>query len=124
MLYIEDNETNIEIMRAMLSQRPQVELSVAMTGSDGLAAARRLMPDLVLLDLDLPDINGIAVLHEIRADLRLGHTPVIVVSAYAQSDQVANAFDAGATDYVAKPLQLDTLLSAIDKELDAAHTMF
>jgi len=123
-LYIEDNETNIEIMRAMLTRRPQIELSVAMTGRDGLAVARRLMPDLVLLDLDLPDISGIAVLHEIRADQRLGHTPVIIVSAYAQADQVANGFDAGATDYVAKPLLLDTLLAAIDKELDAAHTMF
>ena len=60
--YVEDNETNVEVMRGILAQRPQVELSVSITGLDGLAAVRQRLPDLILLDMHLPDISGMELL--------------------------------------------------------------
>ena len=65
MHYIEDNETNIEVMRGVLLQRSQIALSVSMLGLDGLAAVRQQRPDLILLDMQLPDISGLELLRHL-----------------------------------------------------------
>jgi PAS domain S-box-containing protein len=118
-LAVEDNDTNVEILRAMLALRPQIEVLVAGTGSQGLALARTQGPDLVLLDLDLPDIDGIEVLRRLRADPSTAALPVIVVSAHAQAELMNAALEAGANDYVAKPLEVKALLHAVDRQLAA-----
>ena len=119
MLAVEDNDTNVEILRAMLALRPQIEVIVAGTGGQGLAMARSQGPDLVLLDLDLPDIDGIEVLRRLRADPSTASLPVIVVSAHAQAELMNAALEAGANDYVAKPLEVKALLHAVDHQLGA-----
>ncbi|MCW5657463.1 MAG: response regulator [Burkholderiaceae bacterium] len=123
-LYIEDNDTNAELMRGMLANRPQIELTVVGNGRDGLAAARARPPHLILLDIGLPDIDGLQVLQLIREDPRLSRVPVIVVSADASDDRVDAALTGGASEFLAKPLNLRALLRAVDQQLEIRHTVF
>jgi CheY-like chemotaxis protein len=123
-LYIEDNDTNVELMRGMLANRPQIELTVAVNGRDGLAAARARPPHLILLDIGLPDIDGLQVLQLIREDSRLSRVPVIVVSADTSEDRVDAALTSGASDFLPKPLNLHALLHAVDHQLEIRHTVF
>ncbi len=122
--YVEDNETNVEVMRGILAQRPQVELQVSMRGSDGLAAIRAQHPDLVLLDMHLPDMNGLELLHQLKADERTAGIPVVVVSADALEQQIDAAFEAGASHYLTKPVDVGELLTVLDDLLERIDTSF
>ena len=122
--YIEDNETNIEVMRGMLLRRPQVQLSVSMTGLDGLAAIRLQRPSLILLDMHLPDIDGLELLRHLKDDEELGGIPVVVVSADATAAHMEAALTAGAAHYLTKPVNLAGFLAVLDELLDEMDTHF
>ena len=115
--YVEDNETNVEVMRSILAQRPQIELRIALTGRDGLAAIRARRPDLLLLDLHLPDMEGLDLLHRLRAAPATRDLPVIVVSANALAEQISAAFDAGCDRYLTKPVGVAEVLAVVDELL-------
>jgi len=123
-LYIEDNETNIEVMRGIVAQRAQVQLEVATTGLSGLASVRERRPHLILLDMHLPDMAGLDLLSHLKADPATSTIPVIVVSADATSQQVDAALDAGAVRYLTKPVGVNELLSALDDLLEQVDTGF
>lgn len=122
--YVEDNETNVEVMRGILAQRPQIEMQVSITGLDGLAAIRAQMPDLILLDMHLPDISGMELLRYLKADLRTSAVPVVVVSADALGEQIAQAFEAGCAHYQTKPVSVPELLAVLDDLLDSIPTRY
>jgi PAS domain S-box-containing protein len=122
--YIEDNETNIEVMRGMLLRRPQVKLSVSVNGLDGLAAVRLHRPSLILLDMHLPDIDGLELLRHLKDDDDLGSIPVVVVSADATAAHIEAALTAGAAHYITKPVNLASFLAILDELLDALDTHF
>ena len=114
-LYIEDNDADAEAMRQLMRQRPGITLICARRAAEGLARAGEA--DLVLLDLDLPDRPGIEVLRALQADTRLRSVPVIVVSAESRPQRIDECFDAGATQFLAKPLEAKATLRAIDDAL-------
>ncbi|MBL8348903.1 MAG: PAS domain S-box protein [Burkholderiaceae bacterium] len=114
-LYIEDSEADIATMREIVKSRPGVTLVCAHTAAQGLAVAGDV--DLVLLDLDLPDRPGIDVLRVMQADGRLRSTPVIVVSAESRPQRIDECFDAGASQFLTKPLDAQQTLRAIDESL-------
>ncbi len=122
--YVEDNETNVEVMRGVLAQRRQVQLEVSMTGLDALAAMRRKRPDLILLDMHLPDIDGMELLRHLKADADLADIPVVVVSADAMPAQVEAALAAGALRYLTKPVSVAAVLATVDELLDRIATQF
>jgi CheY-like chemotaxis protein len=122
--YIEDNETNVEVMRGILAQRAQVQMEVSVTGLDGLAAVRARAPHLILLDMHLPDISGLELLRHLKTDPVTAAIPVIVVSADATGQQVDAALDAGAVRYLTKPVSVNELLATIDDLLDRMDTGF
>jgi PAS domain S-box-containing protein len=122
--YVEDNETNVEVMRGILAQRPQVQMEVSFTGLDGLAAVRTRKPHLILLDMHLPDINGLELLRHFKADPETAAIPVIIVSADALAPQIDAALAAGATRYLTKPVDVAELLGALDDLLDRMDTAF
>ncbi len=122
--YVEDNETNVEVMRGILAQRPQVELEVSVTGLDGLAAIRTRRPDVILLDMHLPDINGIELLRHLKSDPATEIIPVVVVSADAMRSHIDEASEAGASRYLTKPVNVAEVLSVIDEVLDRVETRF
>ncbi|MDO9315113.1 MAG: CHASE domain-containing protein [Burkholderiaceae bacterium] len=122
--YVEDNETNVEVMRGVLAQRPQVQLDVSATGLDGLAAIRAQRPDVVLLDMHLPDISGLELLRHLKLDPATRSIPVVAVSADALPAQIDDAFMAGAHRYLTKPVNVAELLSVLDELLSQAETGF
>jgi CheY-like chemotaxis protein len=123
-LYIEDNETNVEVMRGILAQRAQVQMDVAMSGLAGLASVRERMPHLILLDMHLPDMSGLELLRHLKADPATSSIPVIVVSADATAQQVDAALDAGAVRYLTKPVGVNELLATLDELLERMDTGF
>jgi PAS domain S-box-containing protein len=120
--YIEDNDTNVEVMRGILLQRPQVQLEVSTSGLDGLAAIRLQRPDLVLLDMQLPDISGLELLRHLKADPDSAGIPVIVVSADATTARMQEALTLGAMHYVTKPVDIARFLRVIDETLESIET--
>ena len=115
-LYIEDSEADISAMREIVKARPGITLVCARTAAQGLAVAADA--DLVLLDLDLPDRPGIELLRAMQGDTRLRATPVIVVSAESRPQRIDECFDAGASQFLTKPLDAKQTLRAIDDSLD------
>ncbi|MBS0444536.1 MAG: PAS domain S-box protein [Proteobacteria bacterium] len=122
--YVEDNETNVEVMRGILAQRPQVEMQVSVTGLDSLAAIRAHRPDLILLDMHLPDIGGLELLHHFKQDPGTATIPVVVVSADALVQQIEAAFEAGASHYLTKPVSVAELLTVLDTLLERIETRY
>jgi CheY-like chemotaxis protein len=113
-LYVEDNESNIRLVQRILGHRPGIALESVRHGGEAVAAARRLDPDVVLLDLNLPDMSGVDVLAALRAEPSTRHIPVVVVSADATAAQVARLRALGAADYLTKPFDIHRLLGIVD----------
>jgi PAS domain S-box-containing protein len=103
-LYIEDNPINAMIIRELIARRTDLRLHEAADGLSGVEQARRLRPDLVLLDMQLPDIDGFEVLARLRADPATAAIPVVALSANAMPDDIERALRAGVADYWTKPL--------------------
>ena len=113
-LYVEDNLSNVRLVERVVERRPGVALMVAMQGRLALELAAAHRPDLILLDLHLPDMSGEAVLLALRSDPRTALTPIFVLSADATTGRSARLVSLGATEYFTKPFDIPRLLSAID----------
>lgn len=118
-VYIEDNATNVEVMRGILEQRSAWRLEVHMDGSSGLAAVLADPPDLLLLDMQLPDTDGLTLLSQLRKAPQCARLPVVVVSANALPTQVASSQEAGVLHYLTKPVDVRQLLTLLDQLLGA-----
>jgi DNA-binding response OmpR family regulator len=117
---IEDEPEMVDLIKLILG-RKGFELTGAMGGREGLEVIRRVKPDLVLLDLMMPDIDGWEVYQQMKADEELKHIPVIVVTAKAQSiDKVLGLHIAKVDDYVTKPFGPQELLQSVEKVLGKA----
>jgi PAS domain S-box-containing protein len=118
-LYIEDNAVNMMILRELLAQRERFEFHGAQDGSSGVAMARALQPALVLIDMQLPDFDGIEVLRRLRADPATAHLTCVALSANAMPDDVQRARQAGFADYLTKPIDLAEFTKALDRLVPA-----
>ncbi|MBA3607771.1 MAG: response regulator [Chthoniobacterales bacterium] len=114
-LYIEDSEPNFRLVECILEDRPGTELTWAATGRQGLDMTRANPPQLVLLDLDLPDLHGSKVLEELQAQPATAEIPVIVISADATPSQIERMLTAGARNYLTKPFEIRRLLCMFDE---------
>ncbi len=113
-VYVEDNPVNVMILDELVQQRPGLSLQSAQTGQAGLALIRQAKPDLVLLDMQLPDLSGSEVFQALRADPEIAGIPVIALSANALPADIASAKRAGFTDYWTKPLDFRVFHTAIE----------
>jgi CheY-like chemotaxis protein len=116
-LYIEDNLANLKLVERLLGNRADVEVVAAMQGRLGLELTRQHTPDVVLLDLHLPDIDGAEVLRQLRADPATHAIPVVILSADATPAQIGRLLAAGASAYLTKPLDVPELLDILDRLL-------
>ncbi|HWC87680.1 MAG TPA: response regulator [Solirubrobacteraceae bacterium] len=112
-LYIEDNLSNLALVERILDEQRNVELIPAMQGTIGLQLAREHRPDLVVLDLHLPDLPGIEVLRRLQAEADTREIPVVILSADASKKQIEHLLAAGARDYVTKPLDVRQFLAVL-----------
>jgi CheY-like chemotaxis protein len=116
LLYIEDDEDNIALVKAVLRRRPQIELHVAMNGRDGVQAAIDKQPGLILLDNRLPDTTGGVILGELASSSATAAIPVVVLTG--DSDEVIDELLAsGAAESVAKPFSFHQFIEIIDRYL-------
>jgi PAS domain S-box-containing protein len=117
-LYIEDNLSNLRLIEHVIAHRPAIELLSARNGRDGVRLAETETPDLILLDLNLPDMHGHEVLQELQRDAAAAAIPVVVVSADAVTAQKERLLKAGAIEYLTKPLDIKKLLETLDRTLE------
>lgn len=120
LLYIEDNAVNMMIVRELLTQRPHIAFHGAPDGESGLRSVRELQPALVLVDMQLPDIDGLEVLRRLRADPATAAVRCVALSANAMHEDVQRARAAGFDDYWTKPIDLASFLGALDRLLPQA----
>ena len=111
-LVVDDQEDNRRILRDLLTASG-FEVIEATTGEDGVSLAEARTPDLILMDIQLPGIDGYEATRRIKAKPALGAIPLIVVTSYALSGDDAKAFAAGANDYVSKPFSPRALLAKV-----------
>jgi two-component system cell cycle response regulator DivK len=112
-LLIEDNEMNRDMLSRRLAKRG-FDVVVALDGSSGAAAAATERPDLILMDLSLPDMDGCEVTRLVRAEPATAAIPIIALTAHAMETDRLRALDAGCQDYDTKPVDLARLLAKID----------
>jgi PAS domain S-box-containing protein len=116
-LYIEDNLANLHLVEQILQHRPGITLMSAMQGTIGLELARQHHPDIVLLDLHLPDMGGDEALKQLRNAPETEDIEVVVVSADATEGQKRRLLEAGASDYLTKPLDVNRFIDVVDRSL-------
>jgi PAS domain S-box-containing protein len=116
-LYIEDNVGNVRLLERLLAHRPNVRLITTLEGRIGVDLARQHVPDLILLDVHMPDLSGYEVLELLRDDVRTASIPVVMLSADASHEQIQRFRDLGVRDYLTKPLDLQYFLTQFDDYL-------
>lgn len=119
-LLIEDNEQN-RYLATFLLERNGYRVVSAADGPGGIAMAASLRPDLILLDIQLPTMDGHAVARRLRSDATLRDTPIIAVTSYAMPGDRERCLEAGCTGYIEKPIDPDTFVGEISDYLHATH---
>lgn len=112
-LVVEDDEDSRRILRVLLT-RAGHEMMEALTGPDGVAAAQTHLPDVILMDIQLPGYDGFEATRRLKADPALQHIPILAVTSYVMSDDESRALEAGCDGYVSKPLSPRALLATLD----------
>jgi two-component system, cell cycle response regulator DivK len=114
-LIVEDVKLNVELLTQLLED--EYELIVANDGQEGVAIADQERPDLILMDMSLPVLNGWEATRHLKANQALKHIPIIALTAHAMSGDEAKARTAGCDDYLAKPLNEDLLFEKVKRFL-------
>ena len=117
LLYVEDNPANLRLVEQLVARRPDIQLLSARDGTVGIQLARTHLPDVILMDINLPGISGIEALAVLRGDPTTTHIPVVALSANAMPLDIEKGLQAGFFRYLTKPIKLMELMDT----LDAAH---
>lgn len=117
LLYVEDNPANLMLVEDLMVRRPHIRLLTAKNGNMGVAIARASRPDVILMDINLPGISGIAAMRILAKDPSTAHIPVIALSANAVPRDISRGLDAGFFRYLTKPIKVQEFLSTLDLAL-------
>ena len=120
-LIVEDNEKNMKLVRDILRHNGHATLE-AVTGGEGVRLALQERPDLILMDIQLPDIDGIAALHQIREDRALDAVPVVAVSASVMPDDQQKIVNSGFDAFITKPINLKQFRETLQRFLAHGRT--
>ena len=121
LLYVEDNEANMELVAQLVARRADIRLLRAVDGVRGIAMARTHLPDVILMDINLPGISGLEALGLLHADPATTHIPVMALSANAMPRDVEKGLEAGFFRYLTKPIKIAEFMLALDQGLERAH---
>ena len=114
-LYVEDDPVNFTLVERILEYRPALSVLHAPQGKRGLEMAAALLPKLILLDLNLPDMHGAEVLQRLQQEPATAGIPVVILSANATPSQIERLLTAGAKNYLTKPFNIDPFLAVVDE---------
>ncbi|NOR51271.1 MAG: PAS domain S-box protein [Gammaproteobacteria bacterium] len=117
-LYIEDNPANLKLVAQLLGRRKHIKLLTAHTPELGIELAQSHRPKLILLDINMPDMDGYQVLEVFKDDAQLKNIPTVAITANAMPRDIKRGMEAGFTDYLTKPLDVPQFLAVIDSHLD------
>lgn len=112
---VEDNEKNLELFIAALGTIPNIEILSSVTGKKGLNLIQSNDPDIIILDIQLPDINGTEICRELRKLKKFNKTPIIAVTSFAMKGDKERILKAGFDDYISKPLKITNFREKIQK---------
>ena len=121
LLYVEDNPANLELIERLIARRTDLRLISAVDGNSGIEFARSFLPEVILLDINLPGISGIQTLSILRADPATAHIPVVALSANALPHDIEKGLAAGFFLYLTKPIKLSEFMEALEAALDYAQ---
>ena len=121
LLYIEDNPANLLLVENIIARRADIRLLTACDGTTGISTARSALPDIILMDINLPGISGTNALMLLKKDPLTAHIPVIALSANAIPLDIKKGLEAGFFRYLTKPIKIDALMSAIGEALSDVH---
>lgn len=120
LLYIEDNPVNLELVEQIIAHHPNIRLLTAVNGNSGIEIARVSQPDVILMDINLPDISGFKALQILHSDPTTTHIPVIALSANAMPLNIESGLEAGFFRYVTKPIKVDEFMDVLEVALEFA----
>jgi PAS domain S-box-containing protein len=120
LLYVEDNPANLKLVENIIARRPNLSLLSAVNGSSGIEIARRSQPDVILMDINLPDINGFEALKILHADPTTAHIPIVAISANAMPSDIMKGLRAGFLRYITKPIKVNEFMNALEGALEFA----
>ncbi len=122
LLYIEDNPANLKLIEQLISRRPDLRLLTAQNGKDGISLARGYLPDVILMDINLPGISGIEAMKIIRLDPATAHIPIVAVSANAIPSDIAKGLEAGFFRYLTKPIKVNEFMETLNVVLKSVES--
>jgi len=121
-LYIEDNADNLKVLRLMINRlRPADEVIPSDTAERGLELANELQPDLILMDINLPRMNGYQALEILQNNVATSHIPVVAVTAYAMQENIRQGMAAGFAAYITKPVNMQELNHTLEMLLPVSN---
>jgi CheY-like chemotaxis protein len=118
LLYVEDNPANMKLVQKIIERHPEIRLLMANNGLSGIELARSALPDVILLDINLPGINGFETLKLLREDALTAHIPALAISANAMQSDVKKGEEAGFLHYLTKPIKVDEFMLALNAALE------
>ena len=120
LLCVEDNPANLMLIEDLVARRPDVRLLTASNGLSGIELARSVLPDAILMDINLPGINGYQALDILAKGVATAHIPVVALSANAMPRDIANGLAAGFFAYITKPIRVSEFMAALDRAFQRA----
>ena len=117
LLYVEDNPANLKLVQQIIARYPDIHLLTAVNGTGGIEIARSSQPDVILMDINLPDINGYEALKILRSDPATAHIPLVAISANAMPRDIKTGMEAGFSRYITKPIKVNEFMDALDEAL-------
>jgi CheY-like chemotaxis protein len=119
LLYVEDNPANLQLVEQIVERHPNMNLLTAINGNTGVQIARKHLPDVILMDINLPDISGYEALEILKHDSKTAHIPIIAVSANAMPGDIKKGMDAGFFRYITKPIRVNELIAIVSLALES-----
>ena len=121
LLYVEDNPANMNLIEQLIERHPNIRLVTAVNATLGIERARATLPQVILMDINLPGMSGIKALQILREDPATAHIPVVALSANAMPRDIAKGLEVGFFRYLTKPIRVKELMDTLNEALDFAE---
>ena len=121
LLYVEDNPANMKLVEQIIERCPNLRLLTAVNGTLGIELARTSLPEVILMDINLPGISGIEAFKRLREDPATAHIPIVALSANAMARDIATGLSVGFFRYVTKPIKVKEFMDTLNEALECAE---